>query len=250
MNTYTAFATVYDEFMDNVDYDAWGGFIIKKLKENGINEGLVLDLGCGTGKITRYLAASGYDMTGIDASERMLQIASGHRVKAANDILYLCQDMREFELYGTMRAIISTCDSINYILEEKELKKVFGLVHNYLDPDGIFIFDFSTEYKYLSIGDACIAENRENGSFIWENFYDETELINEYRLTLFIPEKSGLYRKYEELHIQRAYTREMMQRLLLEAGFEILSINNGYSDEKPRKDSERILITALCVKTV
>lgn len=134
--------------MDNVPYDEWGEYLVSLLKKYGVEDGLVLDMGCGTGAMTRYLDAHGYDMTGIDVSEEMLTIA---KEKSSPDILYLLQDMREFELYGTMRAAVSICDSMNYILEEDDLLQVFSLVNNYLDPGGIFIFDLNTVYKYQEI---------------------------------------------------------------------------------------------------
>ncbi len=107
---------------------------------------------------------------------------------SGHDILYLLQDMREFELYGTVRAVISICDSMNYILEEEDLLQVFRLVNNYLDPGGYFIFDLNTIYKYEQIRESTIAENLEEASFIWDNFYDAKTQINEYELAIFIPE--------------------------------------------------------------
>ena len=164
MEAYTGFAQVYDTFMDNVPYDEWGEYLVSLLKKYGVEDGLVLDMGCGTGAMTRYLDAHGYDMTGIDVSEEMLTIA---KEKSSPDILYLLQDMREFELYGTMRAAVSSCDCMNYILEEDDLLQVFSLVNNYLDPGGIFIFDLNTVYKYQEIlGEQTIAEDREECSFI------------------------------------------------------------------------------------
>ena len=138
MDAYTSFAQVYDLFMDNVPYEEWGVYLHTLLKEYGIKDGLLLDLGCGTGKLTRIMESFGYDMIGLDNSYEMLDIA---REASDEGILYLLQDMREFELYGTVRAIYSACDSINYILEEEELLEVFTLVNNYLDPKGLFIFD-------------------------------------------------------------------------------------------------------------
>ena len=141
MEAYTSFAQVYDLFMDNVPYEMWGEYLTELFKEYEIKDGLLLDLGCGTGKLTRYLAEKGYDMIGVDYSYEMLDIA---KAQSKDDILYLMQDMREFELYGTVRAIYSACDCVNYILEEEELREVFTLVNNYLDPKGIFIFDFAS----------------------------------------------------------------------------------------------------------
>ena len=150
MEAYTGFAAVYDTFMDNVPYGEWCEYLTGLLKENGVESGLVLDLGCGTGSLTELLAARGYDMIGIDYSEEMLELAAGKRAESGQDILYLCQDMREFELYGTVRAVVSICDCINYITDPADLAEVFSLVNNYLDPGGVFIFDLNTEYKYIT----------------------------------------------------------------------------------------------------
>ena len=170
MEAYTGFAAVYDIFMDNVPYEEWSSYLHGLLLEHGIEEGIVLDLGCGTGAMTERLAAFGYDMIGVDNSEDMLELAMEKRVQSGQDILYLLQDMREFELYGTVRAAVSVCDSVNYITEPEEMKEVFRLVNNYLDPEGVFIFDFNTRYKYEEIlGDRTIAENREECRFIWDN---------------------------------------------------------------------------------
>ena len=115
-------------------------------------------------------------MIGVDNSEDMLEIASEKRAESGLNILYLLQDMREFELYGTVKAVVSICDSINYILEEDDLREVFSLVNNYLDPKGMFIFDLNTRYKYEQMGETTIAENREEASFIWDNYYDPTNM--------------------------------------------------------------------------
>ena len=245
MEAYTDFAQVYDTFMDNAPYENWADFLAGRLREDGIRDGLVLDLGCGTGTVTRLLAEKGYDMIGVDASEEMLQAAMEKRTRSGQDILYLLQDMREFELYGTVRAVVSICDSINYILEYEDLVRVFTLVNNYLDPGGVFIFDLNTVYKYQNIlGDNTFAEDREESSFIWDNFYDEEDQVNEYDLTLFIREENGLYRKYTETHYQKAYDLTTVRRALKEAGMEFAAAYDAFTKEPPKKDSERIYVIA------
>ena len=274
MDAYTSFARVYDMFMDNVPYEEWCDYITGLLKEYGISNGLVLDLGCGTGSMTELLAARGYDMIGVDCSEDMLEIALEKRMASGRDILYLQQDMRDLELYGTVRAVVCLCDSINYLLDVQDLETVFRLVNNYLDPGGIFIFDLNTEYKYRELlADRTIAENRDEGSFIWDNYYDEESRINEYDLALFIPAEEadagkmgegagpdcetgaasgsgtsgeGLYRKYQETHFQRAYTLDEIQEALERAGMEFLTWYDGDGDgrQAPREDSERIYVIA------
>lgn len=242
MEAYTAFAQVYDSFMDNIPYEEWGRYLTGLLKEYGVKEGLVADLGCGTGNITKLLAKSGYDMIGIDNSEEMLLLA---REKNTEDILYLLQDMRELELYGTVAAVVSICDSMNYIVEKEDLLTVFRLVNNYLDKDGVFIFDLNTEYKYkMILGDNVIAENREDKSFIWENFYYPEERINEYDLTIYTQEENGLYRRWEETHYQRAYQLEEIKELLERAGMKFIAAYDAFTKEPPKEDSERIYIIA------
>lgn len=251
MEAYTGFAEVYDLFMDNVPYEQWAEYITGLLREYGIEDGLVLDLGCGTGTMTELLAEAGYDMIGIDQSEEMLEEALEKKEASGHDILYLCQDMREFELYGTVRAIVCVCDSMNYILEEEEILDIFSAAaYNYLDYDGLFIFDLNTEYKYREIlGEQTIAENREEGSFIWENYYDEAQRINEYQLTLFVKEKEDLYRKFEETHYQRAYSLDTVRNLVERSGLRLLHMYDAFTREPAREDSERIYVICQREKT-
>ncbi len=241
--SYESFARVYDELMDNVPYEEWARFYISKLNEYGITDGLVCDLGCGTGNMTLRLAEAGFDMIGIDNAEEMLLIA---REKAQDrEILYLLQDMREFELYGTVRACVSVCDCVNYVLEEEELTEVFRLVNNYLDPKGIFVFDFNTDYKYREIiGDTVIAENREDCSFIWENFYDEQEEINEYDLTIFARLENGCFEKFTETHFQRGYSLKQMKEMLHAAGLVFVEAMDMDTQKEPMETSQRICVVA------
>ncbi len=246
MSSYTNFARVYDTFMDDVPYDEWSEYVQLLLMESGVKEGLLLELGCGTGSMTRRLSQKGYDMIGLDISGEMLDIAYDKEIEGENEILYLHQDMRAFELYGTVKGIVSICDSLNYVLENEEVLEVFRLVNNYLDPGGVFIFDLNTKYKYESIlGEQVIAENRENCSFIWENYYDEEERINEYDLTLFVKESdSEMYQKYSETHYQRAYEIKEITDLLMEAELEVVAVYDAFTKKTPTDESERIYFIA------
>ncbi len=291
MEAYTGFAQVYDTFMDNTPYEEWCAYLtglLQKYRQDGqtersgesISEGggstgnnyaietddnvikenlhqeqnTILDLGCGTGTLTMLLAGRGYDMIGIDNAQEMLQIAMEKRDAAGLDILYLQQDMRSFELYGTVGAVISVCDSVNYLLEEEDIVQTFRLVNNYLFPHGVFIFDFNTVYKYAQvIGDITIAENREECSFIWENYYHEAEQINEYDLTIFVQENAGegsrqedggRYRRFRETHYQRGYELEQMKECLRQAGLVFLEAVDADTHGVVTKTSERIYVAA------
>ena len=241
MEAYTGFASVYDLFMDNIPYEDWCTYVTGLLKEYGVEDGLLLDLGCGTGKLTRLLAEEGYDMIGVDLSEEMLEVVLEHEMEDPKQILYLQQDMREFELYGTVRAIVSICDSMNYLMEYEDLVQVLKLANNYLDPKGVFIFDMNTVYKYRTqLGEQTIAENREESSFIWENYFDEEEMVNEYDLTLFIRDEDGRYSRYEETHYQKAFEIEEVLQAVKEAGMELVAVYDAFTRKPPRKDSDRV----------
>ena len=258
MEAYEDFAKVYDELMDNIPYELWGERLDDTIREYGVSRpmrdvesaleaerNLVVDLGCGTGTLTELMYGKGYDMIGVDISEAMLNMAMEKREKSGSEILYLLQDMRELELYSTVGTIFSLCDSINYILEEDELLQVFSLVNNYLFPGGIFIFDFNTEYKYREIlGDVTIAENREDCSFIWENYYDLAEEINEYDLTLFVREKDGHFRRFYETHYQRGYTLEQIGGLVERAGMRVVEAMDADTSGSVTEKSQRIYVVA------
>lgn len=263
MDAYQDFAYVYDEFMDNTPYEQWCGYLRETIEKYGVSKpsrdaqdllesekNLIVDLGCGTGTLTQMLYDAGYDMIGVDNSEEMLAVAIEKKEQSGSEILYLLQDMRELELFSTVGTVISVCDSVNYILEEEGLLDVFKLVNNYLYPGGLFIFDFNTVYKYEEvIGDTTIAENREDCSFIWENYYHEEEEINEYDLTVFVREENGLFRRFRENHYQRGYRPETIRGLLEEAGLELVEMIDADTRKEITAESERIYVVAReCLK--
>ena len=265
--SYRSFASVYDEFMDGTDYQKTADQIQDMITRFGVSKpsqkrtgaseakdellaaekNLVVDLGCGTGKLTEILADRGYDVMGIDLSEEMLGMALERRDSLRHKTLYLCQDMREFELYGTAGTFVSVGDSVNYLLTDEDMARLFERVNTFLFPGGIFVFDFKTLHLYRDvIGDSTIAEDREDCSFIWENWYDDESRINEYDLSLFIRENrmgedDNLFRKYQEIHRQRGYTLEEMKRFAQAAGMTWITEMDSDTMGPVGEESERIL---------
>lgn len=265
--SYQSFASVYDEFMDGTDYrltaDKIQDIIMRygisrpaelRTKESGDMDvllaaemNLVVDLGCGTGKLTEILADLGFDVMGIDLSEEMLGMALERRDKLHHRTLYLCQDMREFELFGTAGTFVSVGDSVNYLLEDEDMDKLFRRVNTFLYPGGIFVFDFKTLHLYRDvIGDSTIAEDREDCSFIWENWFDAETRINEYDLTLFIRDRDSgaednLFRKYQEIHRQRGYTLDEMKKFVSDAGLTWVTEMDSDTMGSVTPGTERIL---------
>ncbi len=245
MSIYNSFADVYDIFMDNIPYDEWVEFIEKIWDKYDLKPQLVCEIGCGTGNITQRLANKNYDMIGIDLSQDMLMVARDKNYDNETNILYLGQDMRSFELYGTVDCILSICDSLNYIKTEQDLLKVFKLVDNYLDPQGLFIFDLNTKHKFKNVyGSNTFTDITEKGAYIWDNNYNEETEINEYNVTFFLKdEEESFYHKYEEFHEEKAHDVERVKALLEEAGLKIEGVF-GENFEEYSETQERVYIVA------
>ncbi len=243
---YEHFADIYDEFMQDASYPEWADYIERLFRKFGAKPKLVLDLACGTGSLTAELAKRGYEMIAIDGSASMLEQARTKISKVSKQApLCLQQDMREFELFGTVDSVICTCDSLNYLTEAEDLKTVFRLVENYLEPRGLFIFDMNTRYKFSEIlSDQTFAETSDDAAFIWENYFYEEEDINEYQVTFFEQDEDGRYERHEELHYEKAYDPELIVKLLREAGLEVVAVLDAFTEDEARPDSERICFVA------
>ena len=243
MEAYTGFAEVYDKFMDNIDYPMWCHYLCELLKDNGVETGTLVELGCGTGNVTMGLAKEGYNIIGTDISPEMLGIAFEKLTdEVRNNILYVAMDMRELELPCQVAAAVSICDSINYITEYDDLVTVIKGVKKYLAPEGVFIFDLKTVKYFRSIGDNVIAEDRDECSFIWDNYFDESDNINEYQLSLFIKGDDGRYDKFVEEHYQQGYLIEEIKEAVKEAGMNIVSLYRAFSHENASEDDDRIYV--------
>ena len=245
MEAYSEFANVYDIFMEDTPYEEWYKFIEVCVKEQGLAIQSVCELGCGTGQMTMLFAKSGCDVIGIDYSPEMLMVAQDRAFEEEVSILYLMQDMSEFEINREVDLICSCCDSINYLLEEDEVKSTFKRVEKHLAPNGLFIFDMNTPYKYKEVlGNQIFADQTDEAAYIWENFYDEEEEINEYEVSFFIKDEEGKYERTVENHYQRAYSKEYICLLLEEAGLEVIHMYDNYSRENVNDKTQRITYVA------
>ncbi len=223
MDIYNNFAKVYDTFMSEVPYSKWERFLTRVWEKYDLAPKLMCELGCGTGNLTSRLAKN-YDMIGIDISPDMLMIAREKNAEEGTNILYLEQDMCEFELYGTVDSIICMCDSLNYITEKEDVVQVFKLCNNYLNPEGLLIIDLNTEYKFKNVyGQNTFADNSEYGSYIWNNTYIEEDKINVYDVAFYVyDEEADMYERFDEYHEERAYSLDEIKGMLKEAGLQFV----------------------------
>ncbi len=221
MEQYGAFAYLYDKLTPDVDYVATADLIEKLINTycEIPNPTLLCDLACGTGSFLNQMADRGYDATGIDASEDMLDMALKKR--GERSILYLNQDVTQFELYGTMDVITCLLDSVNHITEPEALSRMFALAANYLNPGGLFIFDVNTRYKFEQVlADNTFVSEEAGVFYVWENHYDKKTQLLDFDLTFFV-EKDGLYTRVEESHTERCYSEEELGQMLLALPFDL-----------------------------
>ena len=237
---YNNFAYIYDKLMYDVNYSAWADYMEKIFDKYDLRPELVLDLGCGTGSLCIELAKRKYDMIGIDISYDMLCCAREKSMQEEQNILFLNQDMTEFELYGTVDAILCLMDSVNYITKKNDIKKIFKLVRNYLNPGGLFIFDINTKYKLEQVlGNNVFYDVGDDITYIWQNHYNKNTGICEFDITFFVKE-GNKYARYEELHEERAYSIDEIKEFIKGSGLELLGVFNNLSFKPSFKNSERL----------
>lgn len=244
MSSYGNFALLYDTLMDDIDYKSWGEYIELLLKYNKIENRRILEMACGTGNLTLELLNRGYQVDGFDLSNEMLAQANNKLSKKRGFRLFN-MNMKNFRMDRKYHSVIAACDSINYILDEEELKETFQTVLEHLEPGGLFIFDINSEYKLEKIlGNNIFLEDRDTIFYTWDNRYDKQTKICEFFLTFFHSEDGGEYVRFDEVHKEKAYSIETIESLLLNVGFNQVEKYEAFEFESPREDSERINFTA------
>lgn len=250
---YDLLAPFYDKFNGDIDYASWADFIEKVIKENYVDgkPELLLDIGCGTGSMTIELAKRGYDMTGIDYSAEMLDIA---RKRAADEgfsdkILWLMQDMREFELYGTVDVAVCCLDGINHLTGKSDLDRTLDLVHNYLIPNGLFIFDINGKYKFENIySDQSYVMENDDAMCVWQNYYNAKTGLCDFYITLFCEQADGKYERYDEVQRERMYTLRAIKNALSRNSLEFIGAYSDFNFTDADDKAERIYVIARCKK--
>lgn len=251
MASYEKFAQIYDWALNELPYDAWLTYIKELFKAYSVSPTSLVDLGCGTGSMAIRFAKEGIDVIGIDLSEDMLAVAREKSKEANVDIMFLCQDMTELDLYGTVDVIVSMGDALNYIIEEEDLLRVLERINLFLEPGGLLIFDMNTIYKFKEVlGNKTYAESHEDYAYIWENYYYEDERVNEYEVNIFVQEEDGRFAKTTEVHYERGYEVAEIKALLKQAGLELLSVYHDGTMEPVNEQTERMYFVAReCQKT-
>ena len=243
---YTSFAEVYDQLMDDVNYERWADLYRELLTACGVPGGKVCECACGTGGLTIPLNRRGYQMTGVDLSQEMLWLAAQKARKMGMGIPFVQQDMRKLHLHRQMDAVIATCDGVNYLLEDRDVLAFFNAAYAALRPGGAIIFDVSTPWKLKNmLGSQIICEDRETVTYMWQNRFDEGKGLLDMHLCIFIRQKDGSYRRIDEEQRQRAHTAENLRTLLHAAGFQSVRCFGNSRMENPRENEQRWHIAAV-----
>ncbi len=239
--SYNDFALVYDSLTFNVEYKKRAEYINKLIVENGVKGGILLDLACGTGTLSKELAQFGYDMILVDSAAEML-ISAREKLP---DALILCQDMLYLDLYGTVNCAVCSLDSINHLLKPCDVKKAFANVALFLEKDGVFVFDVNTVYKHHNV----LANNAfvyEKGDIycVWQNSLHKKNNKVDITLDIF-RNKNGNYRRISETFSERAYSTEDIKSWLCQCGFEVVGIYDDMTFEPENENSQRVYFAAI-----
>jgi len=238
---YIALAQIYDRLTLDVNYVQMADFFVQIFQKSSLTPKLVLDLGCGTGSLCIEMASRGYDMIGVDISPEMLQIATEKSQKHHDSILYLLQDIRSFELYGTVDVILASLDVLNHITKKRDLLEILRLVRNYLVPGGLFLFDINSEYKLSSkLPNQTYYQVEDDVAWIWNNTYNREKHLCKFDLTFFIKNEQKTYDRFDEVYSEKAWSSKDLRSAIQLSHLECLNIYNDFTFDMPDHNSERL----------
>ena len=242
---YTAFASVYDRLMSDVDYPAWAAFYQTILTLYDVRAGKLCECACGTGGLTIPLSRMGYQMTGVDISEEMLFEASQKARKAGAMIPFVKQDMRALRLHRQMDGVLSTCDGINYLPSEQDVLAFMGAAYTALRPGGALAFDVSTPYKLENVlGNQFVGDETADIAYLWKNVFHPQTLSVEMELSIFTRLEGETYERISERQVQYGYSIETLERLLAQAGFTEVRVFGDGTFAPPSPTEQRWHIAA------
>jgi ubiquinone/menaquinone biosynthesis C-methylase UbiE len=243
---FTAIAPHYDALMRGVPYRQWVRYLHQLLDARNAKPRRVLDLACGTGNVAEILAASGYEVTGVDLSEPMIESARKKAEKRGLRIDYLVQNAAEMELTGApFDLCVSLFDSINYILDPADLRKAIRRVHAHLAPGALFIFDINSEFALAnSFFDQDNLMTNERLRYVWRSSFDPDSRQCAIRMRFFLRGRDGVDQEFREVHRQFAYREEELRDMLTEAGFAAIETFHAYSLRPVGPTTDRIFFVA------
>lgn len=249
MGGYGCFAYYYDTLTGNISYKSRAEYIDRLVMLHGGKKNILLDLACGTGSLSEEFSRMGYDVIGVDGSEMMLNEALDKKFDSGLNIQYLCQDMTELDMFGTIDVTVCALDSLNHLCDLDAIKKTIGRVSLFCEPEGLFIFDVNTPYKHKNVlGNNTFVYDLDDVYCVWQNTYAEKDNRVEIALDLFEKQENGSYVRYEESFAEIAFDESVIDKILTDCGMEIAAKYDYDTMEPVRADSEKIVYVARKIK--
>ncbi|MGT2887810.1 class I SAM-dependent methyltransferase [Streptococcus didelphis] len=243
MTTYETFARVYDSIMDDTLYDKWTNFSLRHLTRR--DNAKLLELACGTGIQSIRFKEAGFDVTGLDLSQEMLDLAQKRAQAAGLEIPFIQGNMLDLSQVGKFDFVTCYSDSICYMQDEVEVGDVFKEVYQSLNEDGIFIFDVHSTYQVEQVFSGySYHENAEDFAMVWDSYQDEAPYSVVHELTFFIKNEDGRFTRYDEVHEERTYDILTYDILLEQAGFKSFKLYADFEDKAPTDTSKRWFFVA------
>ena len=239
---YHEFAYFYDEFNGDADYDELYAHIIAELSAHGIHDGILADLGCGTGELTLMLAQAGYDMIAIDRSEEMLCVLQDKAAQLGlqQGLLLLQQDICNLNFYGTIRGAVSTFDTFNHI---QNLEKAVANAGFFMEKGGVLLFDMNTPYKHRAVlADNTFTFEEDDASCVWRNHYSELDKKVDISIDI---EYLQTNERYHEEFCEYTYELSEISDILKRHGFTLESVCDGETFGPLGETSERYFFCAV-----
>lgn len=247
MSGYHSFSYFYDKLTSNISYKERAEYFDKLIKKHNGNKNLLLDLACGTGSLSEEFSRMGYDVIGVDASEEMLNEALDKKFDSGLNIQYLCQDMTKLDMFGTIDVTICALDSINHLKNAEEVQTTFGKVSLFCEPNGLFIFDVNMPYKHQNVlADNTFVYDMDDVFCVWQNSFNTES--KDYRvdisLDIFGKTENGLFERYYDELSEIAFEREVIEKMLVSAGFSVEAVYDFDTVNPPMDNSEKLVFVA------
>ncbi len=250
--SYGIFSSVYDILTDNVEYEKIANKICSLLSQNGVNGGLLLDLGCGTGTLSFLLEEKGFEVIGVDPSEDMLSVANEKKYDLGSSAMFLCQSGEELDLYGTIDCAVCSLDTVNHIESLEKIESAFKRISLFMNLGGVLVFDINTPYKHKEIlGDNTFVYDMDEVYCVWQNSFDKENSATQIDLDFFIKnEDNEDFARFSESFNEYSYEVGDILKIVENCGFEVLSTCDDYGESPATEKTERVTITAKKIKTI
>ena len=241
MAAYSGLAGLYDRLMDDVDYPAWAAYYLKLLETAWVVPVRLCDCACGTGAMSIQFALRGIQVTGIDISREMLEQAQVRARQSGVRAMFVEQDMCALELPRRVDALVCACDGVNYLLDDERLNRFFTRAYDSIRPGGALAFDISSAHKLEHVlGDGFFGEERDDVAYLWSNRFDQGARTVTMDLTFFVRQKGDLYRRFSEVHVQKAHEAAHIAALLEKNGFSDVRVYGDRTFDAPKPEEARI----------